>query len=97
MGGAEEKLSKAVRGLGDDEAKRLMPTKVRVLCTSYVEVEFSEVVRVRTSEDVPPSRCASLGPGLMMQSLPKPKMSGGLLGLMKLGSLREGEIGVGRY
>ena len=37
MGGTEEKLSKAVRGLGDDEAKRLMPTKVRVLCTSYVE------------------------------------------------------------
>jgi hypothetical protein len=32
-----------------------------------------------------------------MQSLPKPKMSGGLPGLMKLGSLREGEIGVGRY
>ena len=29
MGGAEEKLSKAVRGLGDDEAKRVMPTKVR--------------------------------------------------------------------
>lgn len=28
MGGTEEKLSKAVRGLGDDEAKRLMP-KVR--------------------------------------------------------------------
>ena len=30
MGGTEEKLSKAVRGLGDDEAKQLMPTKVGI-------------------------------------------------------------------
>jgi hypothetical protein len=33
----------------------------------------------------------------MMQSLPEPKMGGDLLGPMKPRSLKEGEIGVGRY